>query len=218
MESISMVKDNTDPQHIQSILTEEFFYFFLRLRKARIRKVVEAIQARFPNETPEQLARRLISAQSQLSFLGGTIMHVPMMIPGIGQMIQFLDFVGGTSILTRMHLYLILEIALLYGKDIDDQARVPEMVAVVGATILAAGAPFLMDAIDLHPLLSLSAAGLTAFATSRLIGEEAIRLYSETPVTSSALPIKWVQVSLSRLNGWRKRKGPDLARPLMEQT
>jgi hypothetical protein len=186
-----MVQDNADPQHLQSILTEEFFYFFLSLRKSRIRKVVEAIQARFPDETPEQLARRLISAQSQLTFLGGTLMHLPMLIPGLSQMLQLLDFVGGASILTRMHLYLILEIALLHGKDIDDQARVPEMVSVVAATLLAAGAPLLMQALDLHPLLSLPAAGLTASAMTQLIGERAIRLYRdavESPAASLALP------------------------------
>ena len=181
-----MTKDNADPQHLQSILTEEFFYFFLSLRKTRIHKVVEDLQARIPDETPEQLARRLISAQSQLSFLGGALMHVPMLIPGLSQMLQLLDFVGGASILTRMHLYLILEIALLYGRDIDDQARVPEMVAVVGATLLAAGAPLLMQALDLHPLLSLPAAGLTASAMTQLIGERAIRLYRESSETSVA--------------------------------
>lgn len=216
-----MVENSAAPQDHQSILTEEFFYFFLSLRKARIRKVVEDLQARFPAETSEQLARRLISAQSQLTFLGGALMHVPMLIPGLSQMLQLLDFVGGASILTRMHLYLILEIALLYGKDIDDQARVREMVAVVGATLLAAGAPLLIQALDLHPLLSLPAAGLTASGMTQLIGERAIHLYremSETPVTSSTPPFKWTQVTLSRCNGWGKRKGPDLARPLMEQT
>ncbi len=212
-----MGKDNTDPQHLQSILTEQFFYFFLRLRKAHIRRVVADLQARFPEETPEQLARRLISAQSQLSFLGGALLHLPMLIPGLNLTLSMLGFVGGATVLTRMHLYLILEIALLFGKDIDDQARVPEMAAVVAATGLALGAPFLMDALGVHPLLSLPGAGLTAFAVSRLIGEETIRLY-QTPVKSSTLPFKWTQVSLFRRNGWGKRKGPDLARPLMEQT
>jgi hypothetical protein len=175
-----MVKDNADPQHLQSILTEEFFYFFLRLRKARVRKVVEAIQARFPEETSEQQARRLISSQSQLSFLGGAILHLPMLITGLGQTLQLLGVVGGGACLTRMHLYLILEIALLYGKDIDDHARVPEMVAVVAGTGLAVGAPFLMNALDLNPLVSLPVAGLTASAVAQLIGEQAIRLYRDS--------------------------------------
>ena len=78
-----------------------------------------------------------------------------------------------------MHLYLILEIALVFGKDIDDQARVPEMAAVVAATGLAAAAPLLVHTFDLHPFYTLSAGTLSAAATARLIGESAIRFYSQ---------------------------------------
>jgi hypothetical protein len=136
-------------------MTDDFFYFFLRLRKNRIRKVVADINARFPEESVEQRARRLITDQTQLSLLGGLILDLPTMIPGIGQALKIIGFVGGTSALVRMHLYLILQIALLYGKDIDDQARVPEMVAVVAGTSLAVGAPFLADLLGLHPLVSM---------------------------------------------------------------
>lgn len=55
----------------QSRLTDDFFYFFLRLRKDRIRKVVADVNARFPEESMEQRARRLIDGQTQLSLLGG---------------------------------------------------------------------------------------------------------------------------------------------------
>lgn len=162
----------------QSILADQFFYFFLRVRKSRIRKVVEAVDSAYPDETTEQKARRLIASQAPLSFLGGALMHLPMLVPGIGQAFRFLGFVGGTSVVTRMHLYLILEIALLYGKDIDDQARVPEMLAVVAATGMAAGAPLLANALDVSPLLSLPASAIAASAAAQMIGEQAIRIYS----------------------------------------
>lgn len=162
----------------QSMLADQFFYFFLRLRKARIRAVVQAVNSSYPEETAEQKARRLIEAQTPLSFLGGALIHLPMLLPGLGQAFQFLGFVGGTSVITRMHLYLILEIALLYGMDIDDEARVPEMLAVVAATGLAAGVPLLANVLDVTPVFSLPAGGITACAAARMIGEEAIRLYS----------------------------------------
>jgi hypothetical protein len=166
-----------DPVSRQSILADQFFYFFLRLRKDRIRKVVQAVNASHPRDTVEQKARRLIESQTPLSFLGGAFMHLPALIPGLGQAIQFLGFVGGASAVTRMHLYLILEIALLYGKDIDDEGRVPEMLAVVAATGLAAGAPLLASALDINPLISIPAAGITASAAAQMIGEQAIRYY-----------------------------------------
>lgn len=163
----------------QSRFTDDFFYFFLRLRKDRIRKVVADVNDRYPDETVEQRARRLVEDQTQLSLLGGLILDLPTMIPGIGHALKILGFVGGTSALVRMHLYLILQIALLYGRDIDDQARVPEMAAVVAGTGLAVGAPYLADALGVHPLLSMVTGSLAAVSMSRLIGESAIRYYSQ---------------------------------------
>lgn len=82
------------PSKLQSRLTDDFFYFFLRLRKDRIRKVVANINARFPEESVEQRARRLIEDQTQLSILGGLILDLPTMIPGVGQALKILGFVG----------------------------------------------------------------------------------------------------------------------------
>ncbi len=179
---------NDEPKSVQSVLTDNFFYFFLSLRKNRIEKVVEAINARFPEETREQRARRLISSQTPLSFLGGALTELPMLIPGLGQALRLMGLVGGTSVLIRMHLYLILEIALLYGKDINDEARVPEMVAVVMATGLAAGAPLLIRTLGANPLWALPAGGLTCATAAQLIGESAIRFYSQEAPAPAALP------------------------------
>jgi hypothetical protein len=165
-----------DPASRQSILADQFFYFFLRLRKERIRKVVQAVNAGYPKESAEQKAQRLIEAQTPLSFLGGALMHLPRLVPGLGQAFEFLGFVGGASALTRMHLYLILEIALLYGKDIDDEARVPEMVSVVASTGLAAGLSLFAGAAN--ALLPIPVGGITASVAAGMIGKEAIRLYS----------------------------------------
>jgi hypothetical protein len=177
-----------EPKSIQSVLTDNFFYFFLSLRKGRIEDVVKAINARFPEETMEQRARRLIAAQTPLSFLGGALTELPMLIPGLGQALGLLGLVGGTSVLIRMHLYLIVEIALLYGKDINDEARVPEMVSVVMATGLAAGAPLLIRALGANPLWALPAGGLTCAAAAQLIGESAIRFYSQEAPSEAILP------------------------------
>jgi len=174
----------------QSRLTDDFLYFFLRVRKDRVRKVVADINERYPEETVEQRARRLIAAQTQLSLLGGLILDLPAMIPVIGYALKILGFVGGTSALVRMHLYLILEIALLYGKDIEDEARVPEMAAVVAGTSVAVGAPFAAGALGAHPLVSMATGGVAAVAMSRLIGESAIRCYGQPQEVPSLPAIK----------------------------
>jgi hypothetical protein len=58
---------STEPPPIR--LTDDFFYFVLRLRKDRIRKAVADINARFPEESLEQRTRRLIEGKTQLSLL-----------------------------------------------------------------------------------------------------------------------------------------------------
>jgi hypothetical protein len=47
-----MASVQPETQDLQSILTENFFYFFLRLRKGHVRKVVEAMNARYPEQNP----------------------------------------------------------------------------------------------------------------------------------------------------------------------
>jgi len=178
-----------EPESMQSLLTDNFFYFFLSMRKSQVKKVVEGINARFPEEALEQRARRLIAAQTPLSFLTGALTELPMLIPGLGQALGLLGLVGGTSMLIRMHLYLIMEIALLYGKDIDEEARVQEMVSVVLATGLAAGAPLVVKAMQVNPLWALPAGGLTCAAAAQLIGESAIRFYSQKAPEKTVIPL-----------------------------
>jgi hypothetical protein len=182
--------ENPPSEESQSRLTDDFLYFFLRLRKDRVRKVAKRLSETYPGESPEELARRLISSQSWLSSLGGTLTQLPMLLPGIGQVWKLLGFVGGTAALTRMHLYLIMEIACLFGKDIDDRARVPEMAAVVAATGIAAGAPLLVRVLELNPLYAMPAAAISSAVVAQLIGESAIRLYSGAAedIPADALP------------------------------
>ncbi|MGB5517396.1 MAG: hypothetical protein WBO73_02885 [Gammaproteobacteria bacterium] len=173
-------------QHkLQSLATEEFFYFFLRLRKGEIRRTVATLRHRYPNETEQQLAMRLIESKAKLALLGGTLMNLPHLFPGLGLVIKMIGTVGASSMMTRLNLYLILEIALVYGKDPDDQARVTEMAGVVAATGLAVAAPMLVKMFGLHPLYTLPVGGFSTTATTRLIGNAAIKLYSGNLKTHS---------------------------------
>lgn len=165
------------PQGGQGITEEQFFYFFLQLRKGEIRRVVQCVKALYPGESPEHLARRLINTQCTLSLLGGALLHLPQLVPMAGNVLKIAGFVGGASVMSRLHLYLILEIALLYGHDIDHEARVPEMLSVLAASGLAGAIPALVDALDWHPAAAIPWSGLTAAAVTRLVGEGALRYY-----------------------------------------
>ncbi|MEA3410019.1 MAG: hypothetical protein U9R74_00580 [Pseudomonadota bacterium] len=169
----------------QSLSTEQFFYFFLRLRKGEVRRTVQLLRSRHPGETPEQLAARLVRAKSGLAALGGGLQNLPMMWPGLGQGLKVLGVVGATSVMTRMHLYLILEIALVFGRDIDDESRVGEMVAVVAATGLGSASPALLSVLRVNPVVAVAAGALAASLLTRLIGRAAIRYYQTSGAEST---------------------------------
>jgi hypothetical protein len=76
----------------------------------------------------------------------------------------------------------------LFGRDIEDEARVPEMVAVVLATGIAAGAPLLIRTMGANPLWALPAGGLTCAGASQLIGESAIRFYGPGAAVAALNP------------------------------
>jgi len=190
-----MNQDGKAVPRTQSITTDDFFYFFLQLRKPRVQKVVDRVRKLHPDMTTEQLADELIQSTARLSLLGGSLLGLPMMFPGVHVVFRFAGLVAGSTVITRMHLYLILEIALLYGKDIDDPARATEMMAVVAATEAAVTLPpLVMNLLNVAPIVSLAASGLTATALTRLIGSTAKKYYDRQIAGN---PIEVVPISNS---------------------
>ncbi|NBC13484.1 MAG: hypothetical protein GVY09_09095 [Gammaproteobacteria bacterium] len=174
----------------QSLAAEEFFYFFLRLRKNEIRRTVRQLEQQFPDEDLRRRARRLVDAKTGLAALGGGLLYVPSLFPAAGQVLKLAGVVGAASMLTRMHLYLILEIAAVYGEDIDDLARVPELIAVVAATGMGGAAPQLLAGYQAAPWVSVGAGTLSMATVTRLIGLAATRFYAkrraQDPTTAPA--------------------------------
>ena len=152
------------------------------MRKGEVRRTVATLQSRYPDETPEQLARRPIAAKSKPSLLGGALLALPLLVPNLAQTLKLAGLVGATSLLTRMHLYLILEIALLFDKDIDDTARVPELIAVVAATGLGAASPFLAQQWGLDPRLGAPIGALSSTAVTQIVGRAAVAYYRPRPL------------------------------------
>jgi hypothetical protein len=184
-----MNRDLTPSRDMVSHAADKFLYFFLGLRKGEIRRRVAALKARHPDEGPEQLARRLIRVQVPLSLLGGALLNVPMFIPAMGLPLKILGMAGATTVMMRMHMALLLEIALLFDRDIDDTARLKEMAAVIALTGLASSTPMLSQALSLKPYYAFITGAMSVSSISELIGETAIRYYriKRTEETPSAL-------------------------------
>ena len=171
----------------QGHATDKFFYFFMGLRKGEIRRRVNKLKSEYPKESPEQLARELITAQVPLSMVGGALLHVPLFVPGIGSALKLIGLAGGATVILRMHLFLILEIAMLFGRDIDEKERLKEMAAVIAVSGLASGSTLLSEAFSLKPYMSVLAGGMAVTVISQLLGEAAIRYYSRTSAAAPGL-------------------------------
>ena len=158
--------------------TEKFFYYYMGLRKSEVRRHVQTMRDRFPDDSPPQLARRIVSTQLPLSLLGGALLHVPMLFPTIGPALKALGIATGTAAMIQLNMSMLLEIALLYGHDIDDRARVKDIAAIIAATGLASGTSLLPYVFNLAPRQRALVGGASVITVSHLIGEAAIRYYS----------------------------------------
>jgi hypothetical protein len=171
-----------------SLTADKFLYFFMGLRKGEIRRRIAALKASYPDEGPDKLARRLINAQSTLSLAGGALLHIPVFMPGVGPALKLIGVAGAAAVLMRMHMALILEIGLLFGHDIDRPERLREIAAIIVASGLVAGTPFLTRALNLKAYSALITGGLTVSTASQLIGLAALRYYRSRAVAEDAFP------------------------------
>jgi uncharacterized protein (DUF697 family) len=148
------------------------------LRKGEIRKQVQMMQAQYPDDAPQQMARRFVAAQTPLSLLGGALMHVPMMVPALGPPLKLLGIAMGSSVMMRLNMTLLLQIAMLYGHDIDDRTRLKEMAVIIAASGLASGTSLLPYLSNLEPRTRAVVGGASVMTVSQLLGEVAIRYYN----------------------------------------
>ncbi len=172
--------------------TEKFFYFFMGLRKGEIRKQVQMMKERFPDDDPQHLARRFVSAQGPLSILGSALMHVPMLVPALGPPLKLIGIAMGSSVMIRLNMTLLLQIAMLYGHDIDDRARLKEMAAIIAASGLASGTSLLPYVFNLDARTKAIVGGASVITVSQLLGEAAIRYYNRNASARDRVPAKRV--------------------------
>jgi hypothetical protein len=160
------------------LTTEKFFYFFMGLRKSEIRKQVLMMKERYPDEEPGQLARRFVAAQAPLSILGGALIHLPMLAPALGPPLKLAGIAMGSSVMIRLNMTLLLQIAMLYGHDIDERARLKEMAVIIAASGLASGTSLLPYVFNLEPRAKALIGGASVVSVSQLLGIAAIRYYN----------------------------------------
>jgi len=167
------------------LATEKFFYYCMGLRKGDMRKQVEMMKLRYPEDTPERLARRFIAAQMPLSMFSSALIHLPTVIPVAGPAIRFLGVASGATLIMVLNMTLVMQIALIFDYDIDDRARIKELLAVIATTAAATGSTMLVPQLaSLRPRLRAVAGSAAMITTAQLIGQTALRHFSRAQATS----------------------------------
>ena len=104
-------------------------------------------------------------------------LQIPWLIPGLSPVLRFLGISTGAAVMVILNMTMLLQIALVYGHDIDDRARLKEMFAIVLASGLAGSTSVLPQLGALGPTYRALAGGTAVATVSQLIGEAAIRYY-----------------------------------------
>lgn len=182
-EYISMNQEIAAAPKLWGLATEKYFYFFMGLRKGEIRKQVAMMKSRYPEDSPHQLARRFVASQAPLSLLSGALFHAPMLVPTIGPAIKLLGIAAGSSLMVRLNMTLVLQIALLFGRDIDSRARLKELAAIIAATGLTTYTSQLPQLADYSLHHKGIIGGAAVMTMSQIIGETAIQYYGRGAAT-----------------------------------
>jgi len=174
-----MSNDIANAHNKWGIASEKFFYYCMGLRKGDLSKQVALMRSRYPDDSRERLAKRFVAAQIPLSLMGSALIHVPAAIPAIGPAFRFLGLASGTTVTMIFNMTLLMQIALLYGHDIDDRARFKELLAVIAATGISSASTFVVPQLaDLAPGIRAIAGGATIITTGQLVGDIAIKYFS----------------------------------------
>ena len=172
-----MEKNRTSEPRSWGLAWEKFFYYFMGLRKGELKKDIAVMKEQYPEDDADQLARRIVSQQTPLYLLGGTLLHAPLLLPTLSPYLRFIGIATGTSVMVILNMTMLLQIALVYGHNIDDRARLKEIFTIVAASGLAGGSSMLPGINTLRLDHRALVGGVTVATVSQLIGETAIRYY-----------------------------------------
>jgi uncharacterized protein (DUF697 family) len=94
----------------------------------KAKATVQAIQQKYPNESPSQIVHRLMVRKA---LKAGRIGFMSSLIPGVAVALLALDLAATTVLETE----LVYEIAAAYGLDLHDPARKGEVLAIFGLAL-----------------------------------------------------------------------------------
>ncbi|WP_253274278.1 YcjF family protein [Myxosarcina sp. GI1] len=135
-----------------------------------VKATVDSLKTRYPQETPSQIAHRLIVEKTWQAGRLGLITNI---IPPVAAILLGVELIATTKLQSKM----VYEIAAAYGLDLDEPARRGEVLAIFG---LSLGGNFLKTGLSLVEIIPGIGAVVGASSDAALLyvlGRTACRFY-----------------------------------------
>ena len=171
-QTMDAIASNPVLRSADNIIGLDWLMTFLgKVDTKKVETTVSQIQAKYPNEAPEQIAQRLIIEKA---FAGGRIGFLTNIIPPVAAFFLGIELIATTKLQTEM----VYEIASAYGLDLEDPTRRGEALAIFG---LSLGADVLKTGLTIVEIIPGIGAVVGASSNAALLfvlGQTACRFYA----------------------------------------
>lgn len=145
--------------------------FLGKVDTKKVETTVSQMQAKYRNETSEQIAQRLIIEKA---FAGGRIGLLANIIPPVAALFLGIELIATTKLQTEM----VYEIASAYGLDLEDPTRRGEALAIFGLSLGADALKTGLTIVEIIPGIGAVIGASSNAALLFVLGQTACRFYA----------------------------------------
>ena len=181
-QTLEWISSNPILKAADNIIGLDWLMTFLgKVDTAKVQATVEEMRSQYPQETPNQIAHRLIM---QKTWDGGRLGLLTNIIPPIAALLLGIELIATTKLQTEM----VYEIAAAYGLDLDEPARRGEVLAIFGLSLSAGVLKTGFNVVEIIPGVGAVVGASTNAALLYVLGQTACRFYerkiSQTEIAS----------------------------------
>ena len=170
-ETLEWIASNPILKSADNIIGLDWLMTFLgKVDTSQVRANVAKIRSQYPDETPSQIAQRLIVEKT---WKGGRVGLLTNIVPPIAALFLGIELIATTKLQTEM----VYEIAAAYNLNLDEPARRGEVMAIfglsLGADVLKTG----LTIVEIIPGIGAVVGASTNAAILYVLGQTACRFY-----------------------------------------
>jgi uncharacterized protein (DUF697 family) len=139
---------------------------------AKVQATVNEMRSQYPQETPNQIAHRLVV---QKAWQGGRLGLLTNIIPPVAALFLGIEVIATAKLQTEM----VYEIAAVYGLDLNEPARRGEVLAIFGLSLGADVIKSGLGVVEIIPGIGAVVGASTNAAMLYVLGRTACRFYEQ---------------------------------------